>query len=288
MTTILDALQKGTGYLEKHGVESARLNMQYLVAHVVGCTRMQLYVEFDRPLEESQLEELRKLLKERSNGRPLQHILGTVEFCGHEFKSDARGLIPRPETELLVARLLAMKWPEKMRVLDLGCGSGVIGLTLAAELAAQSVEVVLADISPEALSLAQENRELLQEKLEGATVEFVESDLFSAVEGTFDLIVTNLPYISDADMKELSPEVQQDPELALRGGKKGTEIMERFLQEVGSKMNPGGMIAMEFGFGQADCLIEIAETNSLGTTEVLKDDSGIVRNLLVRCPQEEK
>ncbi len=284
MTTILDALQKGTGYLEKHGVESARLNMQYLVAHVVGCSRMQLYVDFDRPLEDRELEALRSLTRERGNGRPLQHLLGTVEFLDHEFKCDERALIPRPETELLTDRLLKMPWKDGVRILDLGCGSGVIGLSLAAGLSKLKPQVTLADISQDALALAKENAELLGDALSAASVEFVESDLFSAIDGRFDLIVANLPYISESDMEELSVEVKHDPERALVGGTAGTEIMERFLQEVGDHIQSGGLIAMEFGFGQENRLVEVARELSLGETEVLKDDSGVDRNLLVRCP----
>lgn len=284
MTTILDALQKGTGYLEKHGVESARLNMQYLVAHVVGCSRMQLYVDFDRPLEDRELEALRSLTRERGNGRPLQHLLGTVEFLDHEFKCDERALIPRPETELLTDRLLKMTWKDGVKILDLGCGSGVIGLSLAAGLSKLSPQVTLADISPDALALARENAELLGDALSAASVEFVETDLFSALDDRYDLIVTNLPYISESDMKELSVEVKHDPEKALVGGSTGTEIMERFLLEVGNHILSGGLIAMEFGFGQEDRLVEVARELSLGETEVLKDDSGVDRNLLVRCP----
>jgi release factor glutamine methyltransferase len=229
MTTILDALQKGTGYLEKHGVESPRLNMQHLLAIVLGCQRMELYVNFDRALDEARLEKLRDLMRRRASGVPLQHLAGVVEFAGHEFLCDERALIPRPETEELVDVLLKRAWPAGLKVLDAGCGSGVIGLSIAAWMAAQEVDVVLADISKLALDLARENAARLSAKLEGASVKFVESDLFASVPGSFGLIVANLPYLSSADMREISTEVRHDPELALIGGACGTELMERFL-----------------------------------------------------------
>lgn len=282
MTTILDALQKGTGYLEKQGVESARLNMQHLLAHVVGCDRMQLYVNFDQEIEESKLEKLRQLMRDRAAGHPLQHLLGTVDFHGHEFICDERGLVPRPETETLVERLAKMSWPAGVRILDMGCGSGVIGLSLASALREKAPKVVLADVSPEALALTKENADKLAVALEGADVVMVQSDLFSGVEGRFDLIVANLPYISDADMKTLSREVQHDPALALRGGPQGTEVMEVFLAAVSSYLQPGGLAALEFGFGQGPRLREVAQSHGFANAELMKDDEGKERYLFLR------
>jgi len=217
MTTILDALQKGTGYLEKHGVESARLNMQHLLATVLDCRRMDLYVNFDKTLDEARLERLRDLMRRRAAGVPLQHLAGLVEFHGEEFLCDERALIPRPETEELVELLLKRSWAPGLRILDVGCGSGVIGLSLAIALAANEVTVVLSDVSRLALDLARENAARLTGKLEGVDLRFLESDLFDAVSGDFGLIVANLPYLSVQDMTEISPEVRHDPESALLG-----------------------------------------------------------------------
>ena len=280
MTTILDALQKGTDYLEKQGVENARLNMQHLLATVVGCGRMDLYVNFDQSLEEHQLSRLRQMMRDRAAGSPLQHLLGTVEFYEHGFICDERALIPRPETESLVAHLAKSQLPDEARILDVGCGSGVIGLSLAAAFSNRGVKVTLADVSPEALALAQENAGKLAEALEGSDVSFVESDLFSNVEGTFHLVVANLPYISDADMNGLSAEVQRDPELALQGGPQGTEIMERFLQDVVRYLESPGVVAMEFGLGQGPHLLVYAQQAGLKNVTLEKDDEGKERFLL--------
>jgi release factor glutamine methyltransferase len=284
MTTILDALQKGTGYLEKHGVESARLNMQHLLATVLGCRRMDLYVNFDKVLEEARLERLRDLMKRRAQGVPLQHLAGTVEFLGHEFSCDERALIPRPETEELVGVLLKRAWVEKARILDMGCGSGVIGLSLAAHLAARGVEVVLADLSRLALDLARENAARLVQKLEGADLRFVEGDLFAAVSGEFDAIVANLPYLSVQDLAQVSREVRHDPEMALVGGERGTELMERFLGECPARLRPGGMVAMEFGAGQEELLREVALSRGLRDISILRDLQGMPRFLLASAP----
>lgn len=276
MATILDTLKKGTEYLQKHEVEEARLNMEWLIAHVLKVGRMQLYIDFDRDIPESALESLRDLTKRRGRGEPLQHLLGTVEFCDLDFKTDGRALIPRPETEDLTRRLLAREWPRDAAILDLGCGSGVIGLSLAHGLMGKGVSVTLTDVSPEALSLAKENAIVLPE---GSEVRFVESDLFTAIEGTYDVIAANLPYIPDADETELSREVRRDPSLALYGGPIGTEIMEQFLRESSAYLNPGGLVAMEFGIGQAETLRTLAEDLGYDPVEIHADIGGIERFL---------
>lgn len=276
MATILDTLKKGAEYLQKHEVEEARLNMEWLIAHVLKVGRMQLYIDFDRDIPEAQLETLRDLTKRRGRGEPLQHLLGTVEFCDLDFKSDSRALIPRPETEDLTRKLLAREWPTGAAILDLGCGSGVIGLSLAHGLMGKAVSVTLADLSPEALTLAEENAIVLPE---GSEVRFVESNLFSAIDGTYDLVAANLPYIPDADETELSREVRRDPALALYGGPLGTEIMERFLRESSAYLNPGGLIAMEFGIGQAEILRLLAEDLGYDPVEIQSDLGGIERFL---------
>lgn len=275
MATVLDTLTKGTAYLEKHGVEDARLNMQHLLAHVLKCDRMQLYLDYDHVLEESHLAPLRDFIRRRAGGEPLQHLLGTVEFCGREFVSDNRALVPRPETEELAERLSKRRWPEDARILDMGTGSGVLGLTLAAELGEGVSEAVLADVSAEALDLAQENAGRL-----GLTrVRLVEGDLFENIDGAFHLIAANLPYVADSEKTELSREVRNDPERALFGGETGTEIMERFLAECPAHLHPGGVVAMEFGIGQGNALREAADSAAFESVEILKDISGHERFL---------
>lgn len=284
MTTILDALQKGTGYFEKHEVEAARLNMQHLLAHVRKCDRMELYTGFDEQLFEEELEQLRELMRRRVAGEPLQHLLGTVEFVDHEFLCDSRALIPRPETEHLVGVLAEMAWPDPLRILDVGTGSGVIGLSLAAWLKDERAEIsaTLSDVSSAALELAQENAKRIDGALSGCELQFVESDLLANIDGQFDLITANLPYISDADMTQLSKEVKHDPELALRGGARGTEIIERFLADLHDHLADDGVAAMEFGLGQEQLLEAKAHELGFGEVEIVKDDTDRDRFLLVR------
>jgi len=279
MATLLDTLKKGAEYLQRHEVDEARLNMELLIAHVLKVGRMQLYLDFDRPLTEPQIATLRDLTVRRGKGEPLQHLLGTVEFCDLEFLTDSRALVPRPETEELTHHLLSLTWPDGAAILDMGCGSGVIGIALAHHLAArEGARVTLADLSPEALSLARENADRL---LPGSSsVTFLESDLFAGLgEARFDLIVANLPYIPRSSETALSREVLRDPPLALYGGETGLEVMERFLAAAPDHLRPGGKIAMEFGIDQGPELARLAEDHGLSGVTLRNDLSGIERFL---------
>ena len=276
MTTVLDILQKGTDFLARKGVEEARLTMQHMLADRLDCERMQLYVDFDKPLNDADVEVLRDWVKRRGAGEPLQHILGKVEFADFEFAVDARALIPRPETEELVAMLIERHSTPPARVLDVGCGSGVIGLSLAKRFG-DSTQALLVDLSDEARSLAEENRQALE--IDNAEVRA--SDLFSAVAAgeQFDVIVANLPYIASSEIAGLDVEVQRDPRAALDGGESGLEIMHRFVNDCRPFLAGGGVVAMEFGEGQAEALTSAAEAAGLENIEIVKDLSGHERFL---------
>lgn len=276
MATVLDTLQKGTDYLEKHGVENGRLNMQQMLAHVLKCDRMQVYVNFDRELNESQLGQLREMTRKRAKGEPLQHLLGTVEFLELEFKVDARALIPRHETEELADRCRKLTLPETPRILDMGCGSGVLGLSLAHHLDNRKPKIILADVSAEALTLAEENRLALVPE---ADVTLVKSDLFSELKDNFDLIVANLPYIPESEKTSLSREVLQDPDMALYGGPEGTELLARLFQEIDNFTSSGSQIALEFGIDQEQEIARLADEAQFEKIRIVRDLSGINRFL---------
>ncbi|GHC65635.1 peptide chain release factor N(5)-glutamine methyltransferase [Roseibacillus persicicus] len=273
VTTVLEVIDGGTAYLEKRGVADARLNMQRLVGHFLGYTRVQLYLEFDRPLTEEQLAPIREALKRRGQGVPLQHVVGEVEFMRRDFLCDGRALIPRPETEELVTLILQEKetLAEPTRVLDVGTGSGVIGLSLALELPAMG-ELVLADVSPDALSLARENATALE-----VEATFLESHLFSAVDGTFDLIVANLPYVPENDRDSLEPELAHDPDLALFSGPDGLDLLKAFIAEAGEYLNPGGLLALEIGHEQAEAVSQLLLHFSFTDIDIRSDLSGVSR-----------
>ena len=275
--TVLEVLQSTTAYFKKREIESPRLNAEHLLAHAIGLKRIELYMEFERVLMETELAPLRELVRRRGQGEPLQHLLGTVEFAGKTFASDKRALIPRPETEELVELLAKMKWPTGARLLDVGTGSGVIALSLAAQIADAEVHGV--DVSEEALALAAENASRVE--LTGR-VQFYRSDLLSAVEGTFDLIVANLPYVPAADRETVSREVRSDPELAVFGGAVGDEIIRRLIAAAPPHLRPGGMLALELGIGQAAALAAFLAAQNYHDISQRQDFGGVTRFLLAR------
>jgi len=274
MKTVLEVLRATTEYFTSHGLESPRLNAEHLIAHALGKKRIDLYLEFDRPLGEGELQPLRELVRKRGTGVPLQHLLGTVEFHKRVFAVDARALIPRPETELLMELLLREPLSAEAQVLDVGTGSGVIALTLAGEL--PSAQVTAVDISPEALSLARENAERLG--LAGR-VQFLQSDLLAGVEGAYDLIVANLPYIPGGDIPSLAREVQHDPLLALDGGSIGTEIIDRLIAQAGVHLGSGGRMALEIGHDQASRITSVLERHNFRDIRSVPDYQGALRFL---------
>ncbi len=278
MKTVLDCLESGTRYLASHRVDDARRNMQWLMAHLLGCSRTELYMRFDRPLEETELVPLRELLQKRGEGVPLQHLLGTVEFLRREFRTDARALIPRPETEELAEAVLQLPIARPCRLLDMGTGSGVLGLTLAAELGEACREAVLCDLSADALALAGENAAAL-----GLSPTMLRGDLFEPVDGVFGLIVANLPYVPAGERDALAREVGHDPPEALFGGSDGLEILRRFLGEVASHLAPHGVLAIEFGIGQSEELLGVMRAAGLEDPRVTSDLSGTILCTCVCC-----
>jgi release factor glutamine methyltransferase len=277
--TVLEVLQSTTAYFQKRNIDSPRLNAEHLLAHVLVQKRMELYLDFERRLRESELAPLRELVKRRGLGEPLQHLLGTVEFCGRSFRCDKRALVPRPETEQLV-ELLISHLKSKIaysRVVDVGTGSGVIALTLAAEF--PKAEVVAADISEDALMLARENAERLDL---ADRVRFLRSNLLESVQPGFDLIVANLPYVSTEDRRNLSREVLHDPEVALFAGARGDELVRQFIAQAPSWLRAEGMLAMEIGIGQSEALVAALSEKNYRDISTEKDYSGVIRFLFAR------
>lgn len=278
MKSVLETINGGAEYLAKRGIGEARRNMEHLLAHGLGCTRIALYTQFDRPLEEAILGPLREALKKRGEGIPLQHLLGTVGFHGRDFLCDGRALIPRPETEELAELILARLPAGPLELLDMGCGSGVLGLTLAAE--RPDSHVTLADISEEALSLTRENAE----KLGIENISLIRSDLFRGIHGTFDLIVANLPYVPVGEAAEMARELSHDPALALFSGADGLDLLRRFVPESFGFLKPGGLLALEIGHDQASQLLFSLESCGFAETEIRRDLSGIARFPFARHP----
>ncbi|MEP6936953.1 MAG: peptide chain release factor N(5)-glutamine methyltransferase, partial [Chthoniobacterales bacterium] len=264
-------------YFQKREIENPRLNAEHLLAHALGCKRIELYLAFERELGEVELAPLRDLVRRRAQGEPLQHLLGTVEFCGQVFSCDRRALVPRPETEELVEHLLAMTWSANARIADVGTGSGVIALSVATRL--PQAEMHATDLSAEALALARENAERLG--LAGR-VEFHEGSLLEPLDGTFDLIVANLPYVAITDRSTLSREVLHDPETALFAGPTGEELIRELIGAAVPKLRPGGLLALEIGPGQAEALGTFLADENYHDIAAIRDYGGLTRFLFAR------
>jgi release factor glutamine methyltransferase len=270
-------LQSTTAYLKKRNVESPRLNAEHLIAHSLGKKRIELYLEFERSLGESELAPLRELVRRRGQGEPLQHLLGTVDFGDDVFLSDKRALIPRPETEQLVEYLCDFSWPKNPRMLDVGTGSGVIALSLAARF--PDAEIHPVDLSQDALDLARENAERL-----GALerLRFSQGHLLEGIDGKYDLIVANLPYVAASEAAQLAREVQHDPAIALYGGAQGDELIRELIATAPPLMRPGGWLALEIGHDQSTRLMRFLEEKNYHDITAKKDYAGNPRFLFAR------
>ena len=275
--TLLEVLQSTTDYFKKRGIESPRLNAEHLLAHALKRKRIELYLEFERELTEAELSPLRDLVKRRGQGEPLQHLLGSVEFAGQIFLCDKRALVPRPETEQLIELLQSKIENRESRILDVGTGSGVIALSLAAKFPEAKITAI--DLSDDALNLARENAERL-----GLTsrVDFLRGDLLADANHGYDVIVANLPYVPNADRPVLSREVRHDPDLALFGGERGDEIVRRLIDEAPPRLAPGGLLALELGIGQADDLAALMAKKKYHDIQKKRDYAGVIRFLLGR------
>ncbi|MBQ2700260.1 MAG: peptide chain release factor N(5)-glutamine methyltransferase [Clostridia bacterium] len=250
--TIQDAIRQGTRQLEAAGVPDPRLDAEYLLAGVLNQPRLSVCLNKMEPLPSEAWEAFDSLLRRRATREPLQYILGETPFYGRSFKCDRRALIPRPETELLCELAIAAM-PPQGQVLDLCCGTGAIGLTLALE--CPGSRVTLTDLSSDALALAHENAQRL-----GADCSFYQGDLFAAVPGKrFHLIVSNPPYIPAAVCEGLQEEVLKEPLMALDGGADGLNFYRRIALEAPVHLLPGGWLMLEIGYDQGETVPSLLE-----------------------------
>jgi release factor glutamine methyltransferase len=284
LVTVLEVIKRSTEYLAQKGVESPRYNTEEMLAHLLKLPRLQLYLNFERVLTETELEALRGSVKRRALREPLQHILGSTSFCGLEIEVNRHALVPRPETELLAERAwrhLAGLSPRSSTALDFGTGTGCLAILLAAKV--PEARVCAVDISGEALALAQRNAETHGVS---ARIKFSAGDGFLALpQGPpFDLIVSNPPYIPSAEIETLAPEVRNfDPRTALDGGPDGLDFYRRLAREAASWLKPGGRIMLEFGDGQAEALREIFSAEKWVVEAVEEDYSHRPRIFVGRC-----
>jgi release factor glutamine methyltransferase len=249
--TVLEVIQRSAEFLARKGVDSPRLQVEWLLAHRLAVPRLHLYLQFDRILSPTDLEAIRDLVQRRGRREPLQHILGTAFFHNLEFKVDRRVLIPRPETEFLAELALnrvCHQHAQSLQILDFGTGSGCLAVTLAHHLPHARVHAV--DLSSDALAVARENS--TRHGTAQRTV-FHCGDGFAALPPglTFDLIVANPPYIPSSEINDLQPEVRDhDPRLALDGGPDGLDVLRQLASGARARIQPKGTILVELGDGQ--------------------------------------
>ncbi len=282
--TVLRLMRWSGEYLESKGIERGRLEAEHLLAGALGVERLQLYLQFDRPLSPEELDRFRPLLRRRAKREPVQYILGRAAFRELELKVDRRVLIPRPETEVLVDEVLA--WArgagrEGLSAVDLGTGTGAIALSLALE--GPFGRVVATDASADALAVAREN--LMASGLQDR-VELREGDLFDALgaDETFDLVVSNPPYVTDSEMEALQPEVGQwEPVQALAAGPDGMRVLRAIVSGAGAHMEAGGLLALEIGAEQARPVVGLVEAaGGYDDVRIRRDFTGRERMVLAR------
>lgn len=278
MHTVLELIQLTSDYFAKKQIDSPRLNAELLLAHVLHCKRLELYLMFDKPLQEAELTQYRSCIKQRAERMPLQYIMGEVEFYGFPFKVSPAALIPRQETEILVERanaLAAAAFTEP-HILDIGCGSGIIPVSLARLLPAAKLSAV--DISPEAIALSKENAEL---NSVADRITFYTADVSSigvAHVGTFDMIVSNPPYVSKEEFATLQEEiVKYEPSIAVTDSGDGYTFYRIIVEKSRQLLNNGGFLLFEMGMGQSETIARIMEENEFSEIIVHKDYQNIDR-----------
>jgi len=273
--TILEILKWTTGFFKEKQIINPRLNAEYIISHVLGCKRFDLYVRFEEIVSLENREKIKKMVIERAKSKPLQYVIGETEFYGHRFFVNESVLIPRPETEYLVEKIIT-EIDSYNTILDIGSGSGAIAITLKKELPYLSITAV--DISASALKIATENAKLNQ-----VEIEFIESDIFSKLNTKFDIIVSNPPYIPQKEYEALDKEIlEYEPKLALLAEDDGLYFYRRILSEAKLYLNVNGKIYFEIGYNQSDRIKKIAENNGFTEIETLKDLNGFDRIMIIK------
>ena len=273
--TLRTAVTQGTELLTASGTPEPRLTAELLLCHAVHCERPYLYAHPEQHLREVEWLHFGRWLHERMQGKPLQYITKTQEFYGRAFKVSPDVLIPRPETELLIETVLKRR-PNARSIVDVGTGSGAIAITLALELA---TPVYATDISYAALNVASGNSASLK-----SSVRFAVADLLNSVaDQSLDAVVSNPPYVSSADRESMQREVRDwEPHQALFAGSTGLDIYRRLIPEAWRVLRPGGLLALELGFGQADAVAALV--TNWQNVEIAADLAGIARVLSCEKP----
>jgi release factor glutamine methyltransferase len=285
MLTVLQAIELSKKYLEEKGVKEARLNAELLLADILKMKRLELYLSYEKPLSEKEKIKYREYLKRRSEHEPLQYILGYAEFYGERFSVNHNVLIPRPETELLVEKIVKESLsPDLISILDIGTGSGIIPVILKKEI--PTAEITAVDISNEALEVARNNsHEILNEDI----IHFEQADIFGddfpkRFSG-YNIVVSNPPYVSLEEFNTLDSEVKDfEPKSAVTDNGDGFNFYRRIAELAELILLPKGKLYLEIGHSEAEKIVDLLKNAGLKNIEVTKDLAGIDR--IVRGERE--
>ena len=277
--TVRSLLVWSREWLQKRGVDNPRLDAELLLAKALGCDRVRLYIDGEKPLAPEELARFKPLLQRRGQREPVAYILGTREFYGRPFAVGPGVFIPRPETELLV-QLALEAIPEDARVLDLCAGSGAVGVSIAAERTSARVDLV--EVSPAAAAFARTNAE---RHAQGRAQVF-EGDLFAALpaEARYHAVVSNPPYVAPGDKSRLEKELDHEPGLALFCGDDGLAVIRRIVAEAPKWVLPGGLFAVEIDARQAGPVQELFTSSGFAQVKVQNDLAGLARHVFGRLP----
>ncbi|MDI9414390.1 MAG: peptide chain release factor N(5)-glutamine methyltransferase [Bacillota bacterium] len=268
--TIGELIKLSAGYLEEKGCSSARLDAELLLAHVLELDRLDLYLNFDKPLDNREVSEYRSLIGRRGQRIPVAYLTGVKEFYSLPFKVTPAVLIPRPETEFIIDKILELVEPdEPVKILEIGTGSGAIAIALACQ--DPNFSITATDISREALDIAKNNAANLEVCHQ---ISFVEADLFTNVEGKFEIICSNPPYIPSDELSGLAPELFEEPSLALDGGSDGLCFYNKILEQASSYLENPGFVVLEIGWNQAETVRKLGVQAGFQWLETVVDYGG--------------
>lgn len=277
MITVLESINLSTKYLSEKGIESPRINAELLLADILKCKRLDLYLSFDKPLGEQEKQKYREFIKRRGNFEPYQYITGKDEFYGLILKVNQKVLIPRPETEILVENILNLvDKKNELQILDIACGSGNIGIALAVNL--PSANLICTDKIQEVLDVAKENAE---RNSVSDRIQFVKHDILNEELddfNEFDVIVSNPPYVSKVDYLTLQKEIRDyEPKSALTDDGDGYTFFRAISVKANKKLKFGGKLFFEIAQGQSERVIQIMEKNNFKEISVINDYQNIDR-----------
>ena len=277
--TVLEVIKLSTAYLEEKGIESARLNAELLLASILNCKRIDLYLLFDRPLDENEIIEYREFISRRSKHEPLQYILGEVEFYGLKFKVNKNVLIPRPETEFLIEKAISLVNENKLKsILDIGTGAGNIPITLSKNL--NGIEITSIDVSEEAYKVAEENAIYNEVKNK---INLLNADINDYTsDSKFDMIISNPPYVSKENYNNLSKDIHYEPAVSITDFSDGYEFYRIVTKKSDSLLNNGGFLLCEMAQGQSEHIQKMFTEANFNEITVIKDYQNIDRVIVGR------